>query len=129
MVEEAKNEVEYDGFATPCFICVGSDTSNKGDIIDPYAKLPEGSRLKVGMWSKGWQDNLIHVYLLKPNEELMNERQEWIDKKLLLSEEQIEEYNQTPRPELPLNEEHEKHISTPKKKVVLDPETKQFKLI
>jgi len=121
--------IEYDGFATPSFICVGSDTESKGDIIDPYATLPNNERLKVGVWSKGWQDNLIHIHLIKPVEELMNERQEWINKKLFLTKEQIEEYSKMPLPELRTGEERKPTIKQPKKQMVLDPVTKQFRMI
>lgn len=124
MVNE--KEVEYSGFVTPSLILDGSDTSNRGNIIDKYAKTEEQDGLLLGAWSKGI-DGLIHIYLMKPAAAIINEREEWVAKQTLLKE-PIITY-------MPLAGEKvgkpvkQKPTPQPKQKVELDPITKQFRLV
>lgn len=125
VMNEKEKEVEYDGFATPCLICEGSDTKNRGHIIDPYSKIEEQDGLLCGEWSRG-MDGLIHIYLIKPITALINERQEWVMKKILLKE--PISYIQPAGTEIETSVLKQKPTPSPKKKVVFDPVTKQFHL-
>ena len=120
-------EVRYEGFATPSLILDGSDTSDRGSIIDKYSKTEEQDGLICGAWSKGL-DKLIHIYLVKPVAALCDEREGWVAKQILLKEpisymqgEGVEFEGVTPT--------RQKPTPLPKKRVVLDPETKQFRLV
>lgn len=117
-------EVKYEGFATPSLILEGSDTSDRGRIIDPYAKTEEQDGLICGNWSRG-MDGKIHIYLIKPVAAICDEREEWVAKQTLLKE---------PISYMPIGEEtlpltKPKPTPQPKKKVVFDKETKQFRMI
>lgn len=127
MEGEEKSGVEYDGFATPSFICEGSDIEKRGSIYDEYSTLPNGSKLVVGQWSRGFQDSLIHIWLIKPVTVLCDERKEWAASKTLLKE-PINYSSPLTAEIVTINEIKSKHIPQ-KKKMVLDPETKQFRLI
>ena len=81
-----QEEVEYSGFVTPSFILENSDTDKRGKIIDPYAKTEKQDGLLCGNWSRGLEDGLIHIRLMEPIAVLINERKEWVDKKMLLKE-------------------------------------------
>ncbi|GAI77510.1 unnamed protein product, partial [marine sediment metagenome] len=120
-------EVEYNGFATPCLILEGSDKGNRGNIIDPYAKTEEQDGLLCGEWSRGLEDGLIHIYLWKPVAALCNEREEWAAK--LTSLKEPIDYMPLPGAEVETSVSKRKPAPVPKRKVVLDPVTKQFKLI
>lgn len=125
MEDNNNKEVEYSGFVTPSLILDGSDTKDRGSIIDTYSKTEEQDGLICGAWSRGL-DKLIHIYLMKPVAAMCNEREEWVAKSMLLKE---------PISYMPLNGAEieaplkQKAPSPPKKQLVLDPETKQFKLI
>lgn len=126
MVEDNK-EVDYSGFATPSLILDGSDTSDRGSIIDKYSKTEEQDGLICGAWSKGL-DKLIHIYLVKPVAALCDEREGWVAKQTLLKE----PISYMPLPGAEIETSHppkQKATPLPKKKVVLDPETKQFRLV
>ncbi len=84
--KSAKQEVKYNGFATPCLILEGSDKVDRGNIIDRYAKTEEQDGLLCGTWSKGFEDKLIHIYLMNPVPAICDERAEWVAKKMLLKE-------------------------------------------
>lgn len=121
-------EVSYNGFATPCLILNGSDKEKRGSIIDPYAKTKEQDGLLCGEWSKG-MDGLIHIYLIKPVAAICNEREEWVAKQTLLKKpisyiEGVEGQEKTQRPIV-----KKQGNNAPKKQLVLDSATKQFKLI
>lgn len=121
-------EVAYEGFITPSFILEGSDKADRGSIIDKYAKTEEQDGLLCGKWSRGFEDGLIHIWLMKPVAALCNEREEWVAKSMLLKEPidympLPEQGVETPSPS------RRKVAPLPKKKVVLDPKTKQFRLI
>lgn len=120
-------EVKYEGFATPSLILDGSDTSNSGRIVDPYAKTEEQDGLLCGNWSRG-MDGKIHIYLVKPVAAICDEREEWVVKQTLLKEPisympPVGVEIETPTLTKP------KAIPQPKKKVVFDKETKQFRMI
>lgn len=127
MVDNNK-EITYEGFATPSLILEGSDKGNTGNIIDKYAKTKEQDGLICGKWSRGFEDGLIHIWLTKPVAAIIDEREGWVAKSMLLKEPisymppagaEIETPGQAKQKTTPL----------PKKKVVLDSVTKQFKLI
>ena len=83
-MEEKNEEVTYEGFVTPSLILEGSDKTNKGSIIDPYAKTKDQDGLICGYWTRGFQDGLIHLWLVKPVAAICDERQGWINKSMLL---------------------------------------------
>ncbi len=116
-------EVIYEGFATPSLILEGSDKSDRGSIIDEYAKTEEQDGLLCGKWSKGFQDGLIHIYLVKPVAAICDERHEWAAKRTLLKEPVTLNYPIT-EPETGTREPPK-----PKQRLVLDPETKQFRMM
>ncbi len=127
MVENNK-EVKYEGFVTPSLILEGSDTSDRGNIIDKYAKTKEQDGLLCGKWSRGFEDGLIHIWLTKPVAAIINEREEWVAKSMLLKE--PISYMPPVGAEIEgLEPVKQKATPPPKKKVVLDPETKQFRLV
>lgn len=117
------NVKEYDGFSTPSFICEGSDSEKRGDIYDQYSTLPNGSKLIVGKWTVGFQDGLIHIWLMKPITTLCEEREKWAGERTLLKE--PIGYDGI----LKTEEIKPKPILIPKKKMVYDKETKQFRMI
>lgn len=117
------NIKEYNGFATPSFICEGSDTDSSGDVYDQYSTMEDGSKLVVGKWTKGFQDGLIHIWLIKPVTTLCEERQEWAAEKTLLREPIDYPILQETRAVKP------KPVVTPKKQVVYDHKTKQFRML
>lgn len=124
---ENNQEVKYDGFLTPSLILVGSDKGicNRGHIIDPYAKTKEQDGLLCGEWSRGFKDGLIHIYLIEPVSAIINKRQEWIMKKMLLKEPVSSITPGNIEGETP---SIKTTIPKPKQKVVYDPVTKQFHL-
>lgn len=77
--EKIECPVEYEGFATPCLILTGSDDAKitRGDIVDPYAKTAEQDGLMCGVWARGLEDELIHLYLISPVAAICEERAEW----------------------------------------------------
>ena len=123
MVNNNQEVIHYDGFATPSFILEGSDTKAEGSIIDKYSKTNGSNGLICGGWSRDLYDGLIHIWLEKPIPALINERDEWIAKQMLLSDEEILEYKNTP-----ITNIKSQKVATPKQKLVLDPITKQFHL-
>jgi len=127
MVNNNEEEITYDGFVTPSLILVSSDTLNKGMIIDKYAKTKDQDGLICGAWSRGWEDGLIHIWLTKGTAAICNEREEWVNKQVLLK---------TPFDYMPpagagaeTTGIKQKPIPSPKKKMMLDPETKQFRMM
>jgi len=121
-------EVDYSGFATPCLILDKSDTDSRGNIIDKYSKTEDQDGLLCGVWSRGFEDGLIHIYLTKPVAALCSEREEWVAKQTLLKE----PITYLTLPGLGVETSapvKQKAIPQPKKKLVLDPVTKQFRLI
>jgi len=80
------DEVEYDGFVTPSLILEGSEKGNKGKIIDQYAKTEDQDGLICGNWARGFEDGLIHLWLIKPVSAICDEREGWVHKKILLKE-------------------------------------------
>ena len=80
------DEVEYDGFVTPSLILEGSNKSDKGRIIDQYAKTEDQDGLICGNWARGFEDGLIHIWLIKPVAAICDEREGWVHKKILLKE-------------------------------------------
>ncbi|GAI15176.1 unnamed protein product, partial [marine sediment metagenome] len=128
VAENNNKEITYEGFVTPSLILEGSDTSDSGNIIDQYAKTKEQDGLICGKWSRGFEDKLIHIWLTKPVAAIIDEREGWVAKSMLLKE---------PISYMPLNGaeteglEPVKRKATPKPKqrVVLDKETKQFRLV
>jgi len=127
-MEENNKEVEYSGFVTPSLILDKSDTDNRGNIIDKYAKIEGQDGLLCGSWSKGFEDGLIHIYLMKPVPALINEREEWVMKQMLLKE----PISYMPPPEQGVGvtgRTKQKTPPQPKKRLVLDPETKQFRMM
>jgi len=123
---ENNDKITYNGFVTPCLILEGSDTSDRGNIVDPYAKTEQQDGLLCGAWSKGL-DKLIHIYLVKPVAAICNEREEWVAKQMLLKE--PIDYAPPPETEELSGEKNQKTSPVPKKKLVLDPDTKQFKMM
>ena len=121
------NNVEYSGFATPSLILDKSDKEDRGSIIDKYAKIEEQDGLICGQWSRGFEDGLIHIYLVKPVAAFCDERKEWVAKQTLLKEHI--DYAPPVGAEMVSSETRRKAIPTPKKRLVLDPETKQFRMI
>lgn len=121
-------EVTYEGFVTPSLILEGSDKSDSGNIIDKYAKTEEQDGLLCGKWSRGFEDGLIHILLVKPVAAICNEREEWVAKQTLLKE--PISYMPLPGSEIETQEPlKQKAIPKPKQRVVLDSETKQFRLV
>lgn len=126
---EENNNVKYSGFATPSLILEGSDKSDRGYIIDPYAKTEDKGGLICGEWSKGFNDGLIHIYLVKPVAALCDEREGWVDKQTLLKEPISCEVPVGTEVEGTIQQSIREPTPQPKKRLVLDPETKQFRLI
>jgi len=121
---------KYNGFATPSFILEGSDLFDEGKIIDKYSETEDGSKLLIGWWNKSVMDGLIHMQLHKPVTELMLEREREVVLQSSISDEESNNYKRS------LAEASESHSepktsynNTPKKQMVLDPVTKQFKFM
>lgn len=122
-----ENNITYDGFVTPSLILVGSDTASKGMIIDKYAKTKDQDGLLCGYWSRGFEDGLIHIWLTKGTAAICNEREEWVNKRILLKE----PISYMPFPEQEVEAPKtvkQKAAPLPKKRMVLDPVSKQFRL-
>ena len=127
-MEEKNQEIIYEGFVTPSLILEGSDTNTKGSIIDQYAKTKDQDGLLCGKWSIGFQDGLIHIWLTKPVAAIISEREGWVMKSMLLKE--PIDYMPLPGAEIEgIKQVKRKATPPPKKRVELDPVTKQFKLI
>lgn len=121
------DNTKYEGFATPSLILVNSDKGSSGSIIDPYSRTDEQDGLICGYWSKGIDDCLIHIYLVKPVAALCDERQEWVAKQTLLKEPIIstviiDEQSIT-------NQTKHKPNNLPKRNMILDSETGQFRMM
>lgn len=126
---ETNEQVKYSGFSTPCLILEGSDKGSRGRIIDLYAKTKDQDGLILGEWSVGFEDGLIHIYLIKPVAAICDERIGWVVKQTLLKEPidyTLPIEGEGMEPSVPTKR---KPIPQPKKRVELDPETKQFRLV
>lgn len=122
---------DYTGFATPSLVCFGSDVGNRGYIIDTESNLKmEGAQgLMCGWWSKGFFDDNIHLYLCEPVAAICDKRQGWINKQMLLKEPISVEHGYSTEG-APVKQPRSKPEKKPMKKtLVLDSETKQFRLI
>ena len=124
-MEEIK---EYSGFATPSFTLEGSDLFESGNVVDTYSTTEDGSKLIVGSWSKSVIDGLFHIYLTKPVTELMLDRERLVWEKTKISDEDADNYRRSLAEASP-EEKTSPNNHLPKKQMVLDPETKTFKLL
>jgi len=126
-VENNNEEVIYDGFSTPSLILESSDKTDRGSVIDQYAKTKEQDGLLCGKWAKGMEDGLIHVWLIKPVAAICDEREEWVAKMMLKPPiDYMPKEGAVIETSKPMRER--KATPAPKRKVVLDPVTKQFHL-
>ena len=120
----------YSGFATPTLLLEGSDTKEKGYIIDTESSITakDAQGLMCGWWNKGWNDDLIHLCLCKPIAAICDERQAWINQQTFLKEPISMDYSASDTPE-ENPRERKPHLPTRKRKLELDPETKQFRMV
>lgn len=117
---------EYSGTSTPSLVLEDSDHSNFGLVKDTEGNITwrPGEGLIVGQWSKSPIDNCYHLWLEKSVDVMCDERLLWW-MRVITEREAREQPIQIEDGTIKRN----KYIHIPKQKMVLDPETKQFRLI
>lgn len=117
---------DYVGDERPALVLVDSDIKNSGLVRDTEGLLgPESEQgMIVGHWSRP-ENNKCYVWLLKSVDVMCDERERWRGERRIELGRQFAESIKG----LDTSSKHKKYNSYPKREVILDPVTRQFKML
>ena len=117
---------DYVGGKQPSIVLEDSDIKDSGLIRETEGLLDwePGQGLIVGTWTKGI-DNRYYLWLEKSVDAMCDERLKW----WIERHEELDRQFQESISGLNTSSRHREHNLSPKREVILDPETKQFKML